>query len=261
MSTRAHALAEAIRHPKHAGRPAVMPYITSGFPSMDGFGDLVTRVSQVADALEIGVPFSDPMADGPVIQRSSHAALASGVRLAWILDTLRALPERPAAPMVLMSYLNPLMAYGLDRVVEDAYTAGISGFIVPDFPWEESGAFRETVAAKGMASIQLVTPVTPDDRLKALGAGEGGFVYAVTVTGITGSAMEPAEVAAYLDRVRTLTSKPVCAGFGIRTAEHVAALAGHADGAIVGTAFIEALERGEDGPAFVAALAGAAASP
>lgn len=254
MTTRALALSAAIRSPKHAGRPAIMPYITSGYPSKDGFAELVLSVGEVADAIEIGVPFSDPMADGPVIQQSSRIALEGGVSLAWILATLRDLPRRPGAPLVLMSYLNPLLAYGLDRLIDDAFEAGISGFIVPDLPWEESEDFRAAVAAKGMASIQLVTPVTPDDRLAALTAGEGGFVYAVTVTGITGAAMVPAEIEAYLGRVRAVTPKPVCAGFGIRTAEHVKALAGHADGAVVGTAFIEALTAGQDGAAFVRAL-------
>src|SRR5690606_9366903 len=113
-------------------------------------------------------------------------------------------------------------------------------------PWEEGEALRIPAAEAGLACIQLVTPVTPEDRLRRLTAGEGGFVYAVTVTGITGAPMEPAEVSAYLDRVRSLTGKPVCAGFGIRTVEHVAAFAGHADGVIVGTALVEALGRGED---------------
>lgn len=254
MTTRADALSAAILNPKRPGRPAIMPYVTSGFPTREGFGTLVHDLSQVADVLEIGVPFSDPMADGPTIQASSRAALDQGVNLPWILETLAA-TER-AAPCVLMSYLNPLLAYGLDRLVDDAFDAGVSGFIVPDFPWEESEAFRAACTAKGMASIQLVTPVTPDDRLARLTEGPGGFVYAVTVTGITGSAMDPAEVAAYLDHVRAVSGKPVCAGFGIRTAAHVAGLTGHADGAVVGTALIEALRRGDDPVAFVTALGG-----
>ena len=252
--TPAQRLSAAIRNPKHPGRPAVMPYVTSGYPTMDGFGELLTGIAELADAIEVGVPFSDPMADGPVIQKSSRAALESGVTLAWILETIRDLEVRPAAPMVLMSYLNPLMAYGLERVVEDAAAAGMSGFIVPDMPWEEGAEFRELVAAHGMAAIQLVTPVTPPDRLEALTEGEDGFVYAVTVTGITGAAMEPQQVADYLDRVRSVAAKPVCAGFGIRSAEHVRALAGHADGAIVGSAFIDALSNGVDGVAFVRSL-------
>lgn len=253
--TPAMALQAAILSPKHPGRPAVMPYITSGYPSMEGFGDLLLSVAEEADAIEVGVPFSDPMADGPVIQSSSREAIAAGVSLEWILDTIGGLPRRPAAPLVLMSYLNPLLAYGIEALVARAAEVGVSGFIVPDLPWEEGQEFRKLAAAKGLACVQLVTPVTPVERLEMLTAGEGGFVYAVTVTGITGAAMKPAEVTAYLDRVRAIAGKPVCAGFGIRSAEHVRALAGHADGAVVGTAFIQALTRGDDAAGFVRALA------
>ncbi len=252
--TPAQRLSAAIRSPRRAGLPAIMPYITSGFPSREGFAELLMSVGSVADAIEVGVPFSDPMADGPVIQRSSHAALANGVNLPWILQTLRELPTPPEAPMVLMSYLNPLLAYGLERLVEDAAAAGICGFIVPDLPWEEGEQLRGLLEAKGLTTIQLVTPVTPMDRLRRLTAGEGGFVYAVTITGTTGAAMQTADVASYLDRVRSVTSKPVCAGFGIRSAEHIVGLSGHADGAVIGTAFIQALERGEDPAAWLRAL-------
>lgn len=252
--TPAAALAHAIRHPKRPGLPAIMPYVTSGYPSREGFAELLLGLSDVADAIEVGVPFSDPMADGPVIQTSSRIALEGGVTLTWILDTIAGLPRAPGCPLVLMSYLNPLLAYGLDALLDRAVEIGLSGFIIPDFPWEESVDFRAKAAARGLAAIQLVTPVTPPERLRMLMAGDDGFVYAVTVTGITGAAMKPAEVAAYLDRVRALTTKPVCAGFGIRTAEHVAALVGHADGAVVGSALVEALGRGEDGVAFVRAL-------
>lgn len=252
--TPAQRLTAAIRHPKRPGRPAVMPYVTSGYPSREGFGELLLGIGELADAIEVGVPFSDPTADGPVLQRSSRLALEAGVTLEWILETIAALPRSPGAPMVLMSYLNPLLAHGLERVVERAAQVGFSGFIVPDMPWEESAELRALAEAAGLTVIQLVTPVTPEARLKMLGAGEHGFVYAVTVTGITGGEMQPGEIAAYLARVRLSTHKPVCAGFGIRTAEHVRGLTGLADGAIVGSAFVEALGRGEDGVAFVRAL-------
>lgn len=257
MTTPATALAAAVRRPKHPGLPAILPYLTSGFPRREGFAEQLLAVSDEADAIEVGVPFSDPMADGPVLQRASRIALEDGTTLTWILETLAGLPRAPGCPLVLMSYLNPLLAYGLDRLVDDAARARISGFIVPDLPWEEGAALRERAEAAGLASIQLVTPVTPPERLARLGAGEGGFVYAVTLTGTTGAAMDPDAVAAYLDRVRETTGKPVCAGFGIRTAEHVRRLAGHADGVIVGTAMIEALDAGRDGAAFVRGLRGA----
>lgn len=252
--TPAEALAHAIRHPKRADRPAIMPYLTCGYPSRDGFASLIQRVAEVADVIEVGVPFSDPMADGPVIQASSHAALQQGVTLRWILDTLRGLPQPLASKLVLMSYLNPLLAFGLAPLVDELRELGFGGMIVPDLPWEEGGELRGLLDDAGMAFIQLVTPVTQGDRLVRLTRGPGGFVYAVTITGTTGAAMNPAEVAGYLDRVRSVSKVPVCAGFGIRSADHVRGLAGHADGVVVGSALIEALGRGEDGADFIRGL-------
>jgi tryptophan synthase alpha chain len=254
--TPAEQLEQAVRHPKRAGRPAVMPYLVAGFPDRAAWPDLLLQVSDLADAIELGAPFSDPMADGPVIQRASRRAIDSGVSLRWILATLADLPRPPGCPIVLMSYLNPLLQYGLAALVERAAEVGIAGFIVPDLPWEEGAELRAAAEARGLALIQLVTPVTPEPRLRLLGAGRGGFTYAVTITGITGGAVDLSARFAWLDRVRELSERPVCAGFGIRTAADVAALTGHADGAIVGTALIEALDRGEDGVAFVRALLG-----
>jgi tryptophan synthase alpha chain len=251
--TRAAQLSAAIQHPKR-GRVAIMPYLTCGFPDRATFSATVMALGEVADAIEIGVPFSDPVADGPVIQRASRIALEGGVTLRWILETLRDLPERPAAPLVLMSYLNPLHALGWAEAIELAEAAGISGFILPDLPHGEEEELRQAIRARGMATVQLVTPITPVERLTKVCAAASGFVYAVTFTGITGAQDLPADVSVYLDRVRALSPVPVCAGFGIRTAAHVAALAGHADGAVVGSALIDAMGRGEDAAAFVSAL-------
>jgi tryptophan synthase alpha chain len=249
-------LSAAIVSPRNPNRPALMPYLTAGFPSREGFASLVQRVGRVADAIEIGVPFSDPMADGVTIQESSRQALENGVTLPWILETMAA--AQPAAPFVLMSYLNPLLAYGFERLVKDAASAGASGFIVPDLPWEEGGHFRELAHSQGLGVIQLVTPVTPDERLAMLCKGSGGFVYAVTVTGITGTAALPDQLVGYLDRVRAVSPVPVCAGFGIRSPEQVAWLGGHADGVVVGSAVIDVLAKGEDPIPFLKTLTGTA---
>lgn len=250
--TPAARLQAAIRSPRD-GRPvAVMPYLTSGFPMMAGFADLVSSLSQVADAIEIGVPFSDPMADGMTIQASSQAALAQGVTLPWILAELGKATVH--CPLVLMSYLNPLLAYGLERLVVDAAAVGVCGFIVPDLPLDESESLRALAGAAGLGVVQLVTPVTPEARLAQLTAASGGFVYAVTVTGVTGAGYDEAALLAYLDRVRAVSPVPVCAGFGIGNAAQVQALAGRAHGAIVGSALIRALAAGEDGVAFVRGL-------
>jgi len=249
--TPAERLSASIRSPK-AGGPALMPYITSGYPTMAGYRDLVESVSQVADAIEIGVPFSDPMADGRTIQETSQVALSQGVTLDWILRELEA--AKLDCPLVLMSYLNPLLSFGFEDLMIRAKASGICGFIIPDLPWEESAQIREQAVAHGLALVQLVTPVTPAPRQQMLCEGSGGFVYAVTMTGITGQDVSPEQVTSYLDQLREWASVPVCAGFGIRTAEHVAALGGHADGAIVGSAFLRALGDGVDAAEFVKGL-------
>ncbi len=249
-------LEAAIRSPRRPGRPALMPYLTAGYPTREGFVDLVRAVGAVSDAIEIGVPFTDPMADGVTIQASSRVALENGVTLAWILDTLTAMQPAAEVPLLLMSYLNPLLAFGLDQLPRAAKAAGVCGFIVPDLPHEEAGPFREQAEAEGLALVQLVTPVTPAERLAMLGASSRGFVYTVTMTGVTGGASLPGDLADYLDRVRAASSAPVCAGFGIRSAAQVDALTGHADGVIVGSAVIAELAAGRDPVAFLRGLMG-----
>ena len=247
-------IAAAIRAGNRNGRPALVAYLTAGYPSRAQFTAHVHALASGADVIEIGVPFTDPMADGVTIQRSSQAALAQGVSLRWILEELRAM-QPVAVPLLLMSYLNPLLALGLDRLPQAAVQAGVSGFIVPDLPFDESAPLQESFAPHGLALVQMVTPVTGAERLRQVCSGSQGFVYAVTMTGTTGkSAAVPTEVLGYLDRVRAEAAVPVCAGFGIRSPEQVAALAGLVDGVIVGSALVEVLERGEDPAAWLRAL-------
>ena len=249
--TGAERLEAALRTPKRPGRPALMPYLTAGFPRREGFGELLARVSSVADAIELGVPFSDPMADGVSIQAASQAALQDGVSLRWILEMLGE-TEREC-PVLLMSYLNPLLAYGFSDLARDAAAAGVCGLIVPDLPFEECGPLREAAEGAGLGLVQLVTPLTPPGRLETLAAASRGFLYAVTMTGTTGGEV-PDDLSDYLGRLRAAASVPVCAGFGIRRAAQVQALTGHADGVIVGSALIDVLRRGEDPLAFLAGL-------
>jgi tryptophan synthase alpha chain len=249
------AITEAIRSESLRGSPALIAFMTAGFPSRARFSADLLRVGEAANVIEIGVSFSDPMADGMTIQRSSRAALADGVTLAWIIAELGALAIHPRAPLLLMSYLNPLLAYGIGRLPADARAAGISGLIVPDLPFEECADLRAALAGEGIALVQMVTPVTPAARLAMLARESQGFVYAVTMTGTTGRDVAvPDAVLDYLDRVRAAAAVPVCAGFGIRHAAQVARLAGHADGVIVGSALVEALERGDDPAAFLRGL-------
>jgi len=194
------------------------------------------------------------MADGVTIQRASLAALAQGVSLAWILEELAAL-RGIGPPLLLMSYLNPLLAFGVGRLAAGAAAAGVAGFIVPDLPLDESSELRDALDERQIALVQMVTPVTEPQRLAQLCAGSEGFVYAVTMTGTTGrNVAVPAEVLAYLDRVRAIARLPVCAGFGIRSREQVERLRGHVDGVVVGSALVEVLERGEDPGEFLRAL-------
>lgn len=237
------------------GRPALIGFLTAGFPHRRRFRDDVSAVASACDVVEIGVPFSDPMADGSTIQRASFAALAGGVTLTWILEEIAALSRPRGTPLLLMSYLNPLLAYGLDRLPRAAADAGVSGFIVPDLPYEESAELRSALDREGLALVQMVTPVTPEPRLKMLCASAQGFVYAVTMTGTTGKSAEiPDAVLDYMDRVKRCSSIPVCAGFGIRSREQVTRFAKHVDGVVVGSALVETLENGGDVRAFLGSL-------
>jgi tryptophan synthase alpha chain len=247
-------IASAIRAASREGQPALLAYLTAGFPSRARFAEHVRALARGADAIEIGVPFTDPMADGVTIQRSSQAALAQGVTLEWILRELEGMgPQR--VPVLLMSYLNPLLAFGLEPLAAAALRAGVSGFIVPDLPFDESSPVRDAFAGAGLGLVQMVTPVTRPERLAQVCRASEGFVYAVTMTGTTGRSVSvPADTLDYLDRVRAASRLPVCAGFGIRSPEHVARLRGHVDGVIVGSAIVELLERGEDPAAWLAKL-------
>jgi tryptophan synthase alpha chain len=245
----------ALRTASARGWPALVAFLTAGFPRRECFRDDLARVAASADVVEIGVPFTDPMADGMTIQRASHAALAQGVSLGWILAELAALAERPKAPLLLMSYLNPLLAFGLDRLPRAARAAGVAGVIVPDLPFEECADLQSALRPEGVGLVQMVTPVTAPGRLALLCAAAQGFIYAVTMTGTTGrNVAVPDEVLGYLDRVRAEAPIPVCAGFGIRDREQVARLCGHVDGVVVGSALVEVLERGEDPAAFLEGL-------
>ena len=260
MSAPSERISAAIQAAVAKGRPALVGYLTAGFPSRRQFKQNLGEVAGACDVVEIGVPFSDPMADGTTIQRASFAALADGVTLPWILDELNSIEPRHGAPILLMSYLNPLLAFGLDKLPRAAAQAGVAGFIVPDLPFEESGELNEALQAEGLALVQMVTPVTPAERLAMLCREAKGFIYAVTMTGTTGKSADgrfadvPIEVLEYMDRVRRVANVPVCAGFGIRSARQVARFAPHVDGVVVGSALVEVLERGEDVGAFLKSL-------
>ena len=249
-------ISEAIRTAVAGGEPALVAYLTAGYPKREKFREHLRALASVAAVVEVGVPFTDPMADGVTIQRASLAALSQGVSLRWILAELTELTD-VKAPILLMSYLNPLLAFGASALALAARRANVSGFIVPDLPLDESGELGAALDAQQIALVQMVTPVTEPARLKQLCAGSQGFIYAVTMTGTTGKSVTvPDEVLRYLDSVRAISTLPVCAGFGIRSREQVQRLRGHVDGVVVGSAVVEILERGEDAAAWLRGLRG-----
>ncbi len=263
--TGAERITAAIRVANDAGRPAIAAFLTAGFPDRDGFLGLLRATASEADLVELGVPFSDPMADGLTIQRSSRVALEAGTTLPWILEIvalarkkqlLKRHSDKEDTPILLMSYLNPIMAHGYERLASDARVAGVAGLIVPDLPLEESAELLSALDTEGIALVQLVTPTTPPDRLERVCEASRGFVYAVTMRGTTGAAVNAGDVAEYLERVRRASSLPVLAGFGVRSAEDVEKLGRIADGVIVGSALVEAIEGGQDPASFVRGLRG-----
>jgi tryptophan synthase alpha chain len=237
------------------GEPSIVAFLTAGYPDPDTFLSTLRRVAGAADAVELGVPFSDPMADGVTIQRSSEQAIAHGVNLHWIFDQLESRDFELEAPLMMMSYLNPLLAFGFDELARRAVATGVDGFLVPDLPYEESAPLKSALDPQGLALVQFVTPATSDERMATIAGASQGLVYAVTRTGITGGSDElPAELTAYLARVKAASRLPVCAGFGVREARQVRQISAHADGVIVGSALVEALERGDDPAAFLRGL-------
>ena len=240
---------ERIKAPKASG-PALIPFITAGYPNAEDFKQTLFEISKKADVIEIGVPFSDPMADGVTIQRSSHMAIENGVTLKWIFNQLKEI--NLDTPIVLMSYLNPLYVFGMEELTKASLESGVDGFIVPDLPIEESKELNDRLSEAGLALIQLVTPATPKDRIEMITNQSSGFIYAVTVKGVTGGEDAlSADVTDYLKQVQEISKIPVCAGFGIREKSDVEMLANHVDGIIVGSAIVETIEQGNSPTEFL----------
>lgn len=239
------------------GRAALMPYFTLGYPDPQTSLEIVTAVSQAgADLIELGLPFSDPLADGPTIQHSTQVALEAGTNLAKCLDLVADLRARGVRqPLILMGYFNPILAYGLERFVEQAARAGADGFIIPDLPPEEAGELEAVCRAHDLALVYLVAPTSTPERLALAAQRTSGFLYLVSLTGVTGAraSLSP-DLQAFVERVRAQAQPdlPLAVGFGISTPEQAAAVAGLVEGVIVGSALIEAVS-GADDPAKAAA--------
>jgi len=241
-----------------AGRTALIPYVTTGDPSLEATLDVMRAlVMGGADVIELGVPFSDPMADGPVIQRASERALANGTGLKDVLAVVRAFRDRNATtPIVLMGYANPIEAMGLGVFADRARDAGVDGVLVVDYPPEEAGDFAKQLDERGIAPIFLVAPTTPEPRIDAVAALARGYVYYVSLKGVTGAGhLDTAEVARKVAEIRRHVKLPVGVGFGIRDAASAQAIAAHADAVVIGSRIIQEIEGGP--PSGAAERAGA----
>ena len=225
----------------------LVPYVMAGFPDRDRSVELGKRyLAAGAAALEVGIPFSDPLADGPVVQAAGQAALDQGITVRAALEVAGEI-AREGAPVVLMTYLNPVLAYGPARFGRDAAQAGVAGVIVPDLPVEEAGEVAAPLRAPGLDLVFLVAPTSSDERIAAAAHQSSGFVYCVTITGTTGARAElPQSLGELLRRVRAQTRLPVAAGFGISRPEHLRALRGRADAAVVASALLGEIQAGRD---------------
>lgn len=240
---------------------ALMPYYTLGYPDQETSLAVVEAISPYSDLLELGVPFSDPLADGPTIQHSTHMALEAGTTTAGCLEMVQTLRARGVrTPAMLMGYYNPILAYGEERYVRDAAEAGADGFIVPDLPPEEAGTLEAAAREAGLALVHFLAPTSSPERVERMLARAQGFIYMVSLTGVTGTGAGPASgLASFVEKVRARADVPVAVGFGISTPMQAAAVAAYADGVIVGSALIRAVNESEDdrpgaAAAFVRAL-------
>jgi len=232
-------------HLKSAGEKAFIPFVTAGDPSLDITLDLILALEKSgADVVELGVPFSDPIADGPVIQRATERALANGVTLKKTIQLGSRVRGRSNVPLVLFSYFNPLLNYGLEELAHDAAEAGFDGVLASDLTVEESDTFVRTMRTGGLNTIFLVAPTSSPDRMKKIAQTSNGFLYAVSRTGVTGEQQDLAgDLKQFLQTLRSYTTSPIAVGFGISRPEHVRAVWQEADGAIVGSSIVKEIEQ------------------
>jgi tryptophan synthase alpha chain len=228
-----------------AGELGLVAYITAGDPSLDASEKIVLAAAEAgADVIELGVPFSDPVADGPTIQRASERALRSGTTLAGVLGLVRRLRARTQVPLVLFSYFNPILQMGIEKFADAAVSAGADGVLATDLTPEESDEYRAILRARGLDTVFLAAPTSTDSRLKLIANVSSGFLYLISRTGVTGTRESlPEELPGLVRRVRKFTSLPIAVGFGISLPTHVTVLGGIADAAVVGSAIVAEIEK------------------
>jgi len=238
-------ITETFESIKREGRKGFIPFVTAGDPDIDTSLEIILKLAEFgADVIELGVPFSDPMADGPTIQRSSQRALENCTDLYGVLNLVERFREKSDTPIVLFSYLNPLLRYGFDKLAETALQIGVDGILVTDAIDEEARAISKTLAARNIDLISLIAPTTTDERLKNICDNASGFIYAVSRAGVTGARAEVSEAAETLvRRARKFTDLPIAVGFGISTRDQVQDVWRYADAAVVGSAIVAEIER------------------
>jgi tryptophan synthase alpha chain len=249
-------ITQAFEQARKEGRGVLIPYLMCGYPSAAQSVKLVLAAATGgADIIELGLPFSDPLADGVTIQHAGQIALEHGMTIKGCMEVASQVAACTTVPLLFMGYYNPIMAYGSDRFCADARACGICGLIIPDLPPEEATSLREATQRNGLALIFLIPPTTPDERIakivESVASGPGSFIYCVSLSGVTGSRKElPPDLRSFIARVRRYTNDrelPIAVGFGLSTPEHIAEVTGYADGAVVGSAVVNLVDRHEEG--------------
>jgi tryptophan synthase alpha chain len=229
---------------KEGGHTALIPFITAGDPDQQTTVELLLTLAESgADLIELGVPFSDPMADGPTIQAASERALEGGMTLNGVLEIVAEVRRKSQIPLVLMGYYNPIYRYGIERFTADATRAGVDALLLVDLPPEEAGEISSVTKAAGLSLITLLAPTTPRERMQKLAAAAEGYLYYVSMTGVTGAAkITPEDIKVAVEELKAMTGVPVGVGFGITTAAEAAAVGAFADGVVVGSALVKIIE-------------------
>ncbi len=251
----AQRITQAFEKAKAEGRGVIIPYFMCGYPTARQSVELALAAAESgAGIIELGMPFSDPLADGATIQHAGHIALEGGMSIAGCMEIARQVSARSNVPLLLMGYYNPLLAYGLERFCRDAASNGVCGLIIPDLPPEEAGPLQSAAYQHGLALVFLVPPTTPDERISFItrltAEGPGSFIYCVSLSGVTGSRTSlPPHLRGFIERVRGYTKEydiPLAVGFGLSTPAHIAEVTGYADGAVLGSALVNLIDRHEE---------------
>ncbi len=238
---------------KKAGKKALIPYIMAGDPSLDATRKYVLSLEKSgADIIELGVPFSDPLADGPTIQRAAERSLLKGTTLKKVLALVREIRKASDIPLILMTYFNPVFKYGTERFIKEAVKSGVDGVIIPDLIPDEAEEFISLSRFHGLDTIFLLAPTSTEDRIKIVSKASSGFIYYVSMTGITGSRLSLAkDMKATIDAIKTMSKKPVAVGFGISSPDEAASVSKLADGVIIGSAIVKLISKGKSINTFV----------